>query len=396
MQNFNFSKFLRNPLYQRNLVKFVKEGGGLLFIGGRRALSGADLSGSPLQELLPFKPKGSDPVVDDSWLMNRGRSRSSSFDSNLKFQVKMAKPSEKQRKFANIYDHWLSFKRHFEGVGWLKGMHKTQGFDFDLQNATPILEAQLEGGGKVPLAVASYPGKGRALWLFTDQFWHYSMRDQSSSPRLFHSKMMQSTLNWLMGDNFEKPLQIKNFRVNSFAGKWQVEVSGESVPYLNKRQGKWSFLACEKNYNLDELYYKNLSDRKVLVSGNLDTDESRKYCNLKVASEHPSYGRLQESIFAPVFGRVKDKQLGASSAWIKKFSKKVSASYYDSSSKKSLEGSLLNWLKLQKNIKTVPLASNSKVQIDYHWIFKTPWIWLCLLALPLEVLVRRYREIFGS
>ena len=54
MQNFQMSQFLQ-PDYQRNLVKFVKNGGGLLFFGGPRALSAEDLVGTPLGELFPFK-----------------------------------------------------------------------------------------------------------------------------------------------------------------------------------------------------------------------------------------------------------------------------------------------------------------------------------------------------
>ena len=47
-------RFLR-PEYQRNIVKFVKNGGGLFFIGGPRAFTHADIVEGPLAEILPFK-----------------------------------------------------------------------------------------------------------------------------------------------------------------------------------------------------------------------------------------------------------------------------------------------------------------------------------------------------
>ena len=57
IQNFTLYQFLQRE-YQENLVKFVKNGGGLLFMGGRRSLTELDMVSSPLAEILPFELKG--------------------------------------------------------------------------------------------------------------------------------------------------------------------------------------------------------------------------------------------------------------------------------------------------------------------------------------------------
>ncbi|MCX6127019.1 MAG: hypothetical protein NTV34_20020 [Proteobacteria bacterium] len=53
IQNFTMQQFLQ-PEFQTNLVKFVLGGGGLLFIGGPRALTEGDIANSPIAEILPF------------------------------------------------------------------------------------------------------------------------------------------------------------------------------------------------------------------------------------------------------------------------------------------------------------------------------------------------------
>ena len=48
------------PNYQKNIVDFVKNGGGLFFLGGEKSLTREDISLSPLAEILPFKFKDLD------------------------------------------------------------------------------------------------------------------------------------------------------------------------------------------------------------------------------------------------------------------------------------------------------------------------------------------------
>ena len=63
LQNFYLTQFLL-PQYQKNLVKFVKNGGSLLFIGGDMALQSRDLLRSPLSEIIPFVLENSYPRIN--------------------------------------------------------------------------------------------------------------------------------------------------------------------------------------------------------------------------------------------------------------------------------------------------------------------------------------------
>ena len=54
LQNFSLFRFLE-PEYQKNLIQFVKDGGGILFLGGDRALRKEDYRMPALQSILPFE-----------------------------------------------------------------------------------------------------------------------------------------------------------------------------------------------------------------------------------------------------------------------------------------------------------------------------------------------------
>ena len=61
----------------------------------------------------------------------------------------------------------------------LKGLHHMENVSFKDGEYTPLLNARLRDGTTVPLAVASYPGKGRALWIFSDSLWRLAMDPES-------------------------------------------------------------------------------------------------------------------------------------------------------------------------------------------------------------------------
>ena len=179
VQNFTVFQFLL-PEYQRNLVKFVQDGGGLLFLGGPRALTSSDLSSSPLREILPFELGETDfssntpdfsAFGDDFLAAPQATSNSSgpAYDANVSFKVEMGKPDPAKRALANVYEDWEALSAPLTSWRNAKGLHHME--RVSLKPATTTLLKAKADGKEVPLAVASYPGKGRALWVFSDSFW---------------------------------------------------------------------------------------------------------------------------------------------------------------------------------------------------------------------------------
>ena len=169
IQNFSLYQFLE-PNYQNNLVKFVKDGGGVLFIGGPRALSNADYQSSALASILPFEVIGPKSGVSPTNLLSPisvGAPQSGPYyDPDLKFTIEAADPDENARDLANVYDDWLQVLEDTKLSSPLSGLHHMENVRFKKGEHTPLLNARTEDGRSIPLAVASYPGKGRALWIF--------------------------------------------------------------------------------------------------------------------------------------------------------------------------------------------------------------------------------------
>ena len=149
-------------------MEFVKNGGGLLFIGGPRALQSNDFRSSPLAAILPFETEGPKQNVNPLRMFNNLRSLNEDksgpyYDEDARFQVVAAEPSREERELANVYEDWLDVAEQMSSVDSFKGIHRTDRVKFKENEYTPLLNAKLESGEQVPLAVASYPGKGRAL-----------------------------------------------------------------------------------------------------------------------------------------------------------------------------------------------------------------------------------------
>jgi hypothetical protein len=210
IQNFTLFQFLL-PEYQENLVRFVQEGGGLLFLGGPRALQPSDLSESPLSAILPFDLSakaaaaappltpldafgadfagGSDMVKDPN---------GPAYDETLKFSVELARPTPEKRALANVFDDWEQLKDELAAWDDAQGLHHMERVKLKPDVTTTLLNARTAQGAEIPLAVASYPGKGRAIWLFSDSLWRLATSMKEETSRQAYNRFFEAAMTWLM------------------------------------------------------------------------------------------------------------------------------------------------------------------------------------------------------
>ena len=79
-------------------------------------------------------------------LLDREKSRGSSYDRNSEYEVELASPSYLKKSLARVYDDFFSMKDIFKSMGKLKGMHKTDEFIFKEDETTNLLLAKTKGG----------------------------------------------------------------------------------------------------------------------------------------------------------------------------------------------------------------------------------------------------------
>ena len=117
-------------------------------------------------------------------------------------------------------------------------------------------------------------------------------------------------------------------------------------------------------------------------------------CTLEVEGEHAAFGSVKASVTATFPEVFKDQEVGAAPQKLRELAEITGAtlSFMPPEPGEALE----TWLAGATSTDGVALPSRFKTLRNFYWILDTPWLWLLLLALPLEVVVRRWEHIAGS
>lgn len=391
VQNFALYQFLE-PAYQKNLVNFVKEGGSLLFIGGPRALKAGDFRLSPLASILPFTVTGNGKSKN---VMNGSRDSvdegGPSYDAQAEFSVELASPDPNQRSLANVYDDWENMEESLKEQKGMKGIHRMDNVEFKQGETTPLLNARLKDGSTIPLAVASYPGKGRAIWVFSDSFWRYAMAPAANSSRSSYSEFYNRAMTWLLREELKKPLILKGLRLNpdpQGIARWQMVMAGPAAKYF-RLDGSWKVNVCGVAVDAEKINLEKLGSDSLTLGGTMAMKIiPGARCQASVDGQHPAFGSLKASLTTVIPETYKDEDIMASPYKLERLAKLTGAglSYLNSSSIEPL-AEFLNGV---SGTQGVSIPSRYKTIRDFYWVMDRWWFWLLVLGLPLEVLVRRW------
>ena len=366
MQNFALHRFL-NPTHQRNLVEFVRAGGGLLFIGGPRALHKEDYEQSPLATILPFKVMAS--------------GASSSYQSEARFKIKMAKPTQAQRELASVYDDWLQSADQLMQFDVATGLHIVQP---DAEQSTPLLYAIDEQQRQLPLALASYPKHGRAIWLFSDSLWRFAF--DSDSRHNYH-QFLQSAMAWLLHQDLYQPLVSKNFIMyhdQELDLVWQLDLTGAATKYFSSTAA-WQLELCGQHIAWDKVAVEHTGMQRLQLRGKITVAQigKRSRCKITVYGTNKAFGSLRTGSIALVPELLSDAELGDTTMKLQALAKHLNApliiDYQAVSSEVSL--ALRSWLGTEKTI--------TDARLDHYWLLSKWYFYMFLLFLPLEVCLRR-------
>jgi hypothetical protein len=361
LQNFQMFQFL-NPKYQMHLVEFIKNGGSLLFIGGPRALWDGDRFMSPLRDILPFRVPDSDTLK---------------FDENLSYALSQAQASPKERALASIYDDLTPLIPLLEKN---QGIHRV-GWKHLTDQVTPLIRGvPAEGGDGFPIALASYPGKGRAIWLLTDHLWAQAL-DPSKSRSLYQD-FFRLIFTWLQKDETRQPLEISSFTIRERSGEihWQGQIRGAALTYL--AEGQWSHQVC----GIQQKPFPKVGPSHVMdLEGSL-TSPGQDLCPFALSATHPAFGSLDIKAHAPIIRAIPDRELkGGSRDTTEELAQKTGANLV--SSQKALLASVEASL-----TRSDPRGDGPLLRVeapDSFWFFSEFWFWIALSGAFWEVLIRR-------
>ena len=169
--------------------------------------------------------------------------------------LKLVFRSLNARKGASDYfQDWKSLSPEVFKTQTLTGIHHMENMQFARESYTPLLTANTQKHGKIPLAVASYPGKGRAIWIFSDNFWKLALEEYATSSRSNYHQFIAKALTWLSRQEMKKPLVIKNLKLTPTEGKtsWHAILKGPATKYLSQLD-TWTIDVCNKNQELGNI-----------------------------------------------------------------------------------------------------------------------------------------------
>lgn len=438
IQNFTLSQFLLAE-YQSNLVKFVQEGGGLLFIGGPRSLTPTDLRnsgdmaedfsspiggpGSPgsgraatLSQILPFEVDqnslGRDTLImpdfgdDEEGEMSqpaetsRVSSTGPAYDPDLEFKVELAKPEPAKRSLANVYEDWEALAEPLTSWKTAKGIHHMERVRFKKDTTTILLNAKTSGTGgakEIPLAVASYPGKGRALWIFSDSLWRLAMTPEAGASRQVYNRFMHGAMTWLMRQDLRKPLVAKGFMLTGGrrrAAGFRVALQGPAARYF-EASPDWKVSACGAVVASDKLQVVKHGDGELEISGPLPAVlAGGARCTLEVDGTHPAFGSVKAAITAVYPETFKDEELDAAPQKLEELARLTGANLALPPS--DTTEAIRVWLERATGQDGVALPSRFKTLRNFYWVLDRFWFWLLLLLMPLEVVIRKWDQLAGG
>jgi hypothetical protein len=397
IQNFALFQFLQ-PEYQKNLVNFVKGGGGLLFIGGPRALTSGDLTSSALSEIIPFeKPEGlpssrfAMPLGDGDEFKND--KIGPYYDADLKFKIEMATPTEDRRALANIFDDWQEFSGELSQLENAQGLHHMEQVKFKPGEYTALLNAKTSTGAKIPLAVASYPGKGRALWLFSDSLWRLAMAPTSKIARQNYNGFLTASMNWLLRQEIRKPVVVKNLRLREETSRqlrWQVDVMGPAAKYFNPSE-QWELKLCGMPLKPADYSSDKVASDFWQFTGTFPTKsipQNDKRCTFEIKGVHSAFGSVAAQITEVIPQTYADKDMDPSPSKLEDLAKLSKAELVFLA--KDSFPKVREWLESMSQNQGIATPSRFKSMQNHFWVLDTWWVWLLVLLLPVEVLIRRW------
>ncbi len=415
VQNFTLFQFLL-PEYQNNLVKFVQDGGGLLFIGGPRALSSSDLMSSPLREILPFEYSSSGfdpspafdlPTFESDFSGDEPRrERGPVYDPQLNFTVEMGRPDPKKRALSDVYDDWEGLAQSLTGWRTGRGLHHME--RVKLKSDTTVLLKAKAGRTEIPLAVASNPGRGRALWLFSDSFWRLAMTMEGDTSRQVYNRFMQGAMTWLMRQDLRKPLTARSLSFSvrrDEIPRFHLTIQGPAARYFDP-SSDWKLVVCGGAPSKDQLTFSKDAEGEWEISGPLPAKLSGgDLCPVELAAAHPAFGSVKVAITGVIPQVYPDKELDAAPHKLLELAQLTDAKFVidgepqklaDGKRGESVEDALGVWLGHATGQDGVALPNRFKTMRDFYWVLGRPWFWLLILLLPLEVIIRKWDQLFGG
>ncbi len=393
IQNFDMQRFLR-PVYQENLVKFVENGGSLVFMGGERALARGELLSGPLKNILPFSAK--DVLAPIKTAASPTFSSGATYSAGEEFSVKLTQRQSGTEATEILHQGLKEILPVLSSTEGWQGLHKISN-QAKLKHGGEVLLSAKTGSGQTPLLIANYPGKGRALWFLTDSSWRTAFAPTHKAGPHTYSRFMKTWMDWSLKSSSEERLSLSNAILVDDEGQTlslTAELSGYQAVEIGRAGSKWkqNWSVCGVSLSEDKLQKKRISGGRYLLSALVDKGQVRAdACLLKLRAVTPSSESVNVEFPVQRVSLQADSEVVGSSKVLRRIGLDTGSTVL-LNFKKNKEH-LQSWFEKNLDASAVSAGAPDKLEKKYFWFFDFEYAWLFFLGFPIEVLLRRRKEI---
>ena len=203
---------------------------------------------------------------------------------------------------------------------------------------------------------------------------------------------MKSSMTWLLRQELQKPLVIKNLRLyhdRKNTVSWGLDIMGPAARYFGY-DGKWNLNLCALEIPIHDIVVNKNGPNNWRLSGRLSGKvEGGTKCRATITGEHRAFGSLKATNAVVVAESFSDKEILASPNKLEDLAKLTGAriKFWEEN---TVAQEVEQWIGEVTGRSGIAYPTRYKTIRDFYWVMGRWWFWCLLFGLPLEVIIRRW------
>ena len=207
--------------------------------------------------------------------------------------------------------------------------------------------------------------------------------------------MYQGVFNWLVRDDIKKPLMISKFEVFADQGSthYNLSLTGPAVRYY-EHNDSWKFRICGRNLKIDDYTHSKTSNLEVEILGTFKGMRlDGRVCGLKIDASHKSFGNERLESLTYIKKAYFDKELPYSLSFLTQMTSKIGVKLVNQ--EENVDVAINTFVNKFTNDDGIRLPPKVVTTENRYWFFQSYWLIFAILAMPLEIITRRWEKIVG-
>ena len=230
----------------------------------------------------------------------------------------------------------------------------------------------------------------------SDSMHELAINPEDRSSTAVYNDFISTSMKWLLKKEFQKPINIDYMEITpkNSVSRVKLGLKGSAARYLNEKK-RWKFSVCGIKVDYSKADIFNASENNATVVVTIPAALSPgKVCEVRLSGEHPSFGEVKANSSSLVRLKLKDENMFSQMKVMSNLAKITNAKFLNMD--EGIYSQLNEYIDKWSEKPQIDTKRKEKLSENYYWFFSKFWIYILLICLPLEVLVRRWSVLFPS